>query len=466
MLAFATEFPVAMNATGGAFLQAVRDWVLDSPHTILLPADLVDIGKSDDWSSPPGPEQFSVLSPADACDDAAAALYSRYYDELEWTTTIAFRRRETGPWVALRLTCESSKPQTRLPAAKKPVLVRILMQQLGAGSDSILEVQHTPHFLDDHDIDRAADLLNGTSGCHLPMVYVSAGFNGAPVVDPRSIAQELAGMAHVIVEPNRAFSQRLRISVGGNNVYGGTVGIYWPDASGRRAFFLGSELRSRQEITDAVCREVLEALVNRRPLEDCTWASVQAMVARQRVETLKASGSQEVQAYIDNFENELKAARAKNSEAEREVARLKAELRRVQIGVNQTGQFSVSVGEQDFYEGEVLQILRDAVADTRDRVQHDSRRQHVLDAFLEAFPSSGTAGEYRDRLKRALREYTSLDSKIRKELEGIGFSVSEDGKHYKLVFQGDDRYTFTLPKSGSDVRGGLNAASDIGKRLF
>ena len=56
--------------------------------------------------------------------------------------------------------------------------------------------------------------------------------------------------------------------------------------------------------------------------------------------------------------------------------------------------------------------------------------------------------------------------KLRRELEDMGFSISEDGKHFKLVFQGDDRYTFTLPKSGSDWRGGLNAASDIGRLLF
>ena len=48
----------------------------------------------------------------------------------------------------------------------------------------------------------------------------------------------------------------------------------------------------------------------------------------------------------------------------------------------------------------------------------------------------------------------------------MGFRISNGGKHYKLVYQGDDRYTYTLPSSGSDHRGGLNAANDIGRLMF
>ena len=72
----------------------------------------------------------------------------------------------------------------------------------------------------------------------------------------------------------------------------------------------------------------------------------------------------------------------------------------------------------------------------------------------------------RERVKHLLRGSKSIDAKLRRELEEIGFSITEDGKHYKLVFRDDGRYTFSLPKSGSDHRGGLNAASDIGRLLF
>jgi hypothetical protein len=91
----------------------------------------------------------------------------------------------------------------------------------------------------------------------------------------------------------------------------------------------------------------------------------------------------------------------------------------------------------------------------------------VLAAVLAANPASeDTAGAMRARLKELLRGSKGIDAKIRRGLEEMGFSIAGDGRHYKLVFQDDDRYTFTLPKTGSDHRGGLNAASDIGRLLF
>jgi hypothetical protein len=59
-----------------------------------------------------------------------------------------------------------------------------------------------------------------------------------------------------------------------------------------------------------------------------------------------------------------------------------------------------------------------------------------------------------------------MDAKVRSGLQDIGFDISEEGKHYKIIFQGDDRYTFTMPKSGSDYRGGLNLAGDISRLLL
>lgn len=55
---------------------------------------------------------------------------------------------------------------------------------------------------------------------------------------------------------------------------------------------------------------------------------------------------------------------------------------------------------------------------------------------------------------------------VSKELEAIGFSLSDDGKHIKLVFCEDARYTGTLSKTGSDYRAGDNTAHDIIRAIF
>ncbi|MGC4441538.1 hypothetical protein ABXW85_22030, partial [Streptococcus suis] len=64
------------------------------------------------------------------------------------------------------------------------------------------------------------------------------------------------------------------------------------------------------------------------------------------------------------------------------------------------------------------------------------------------------------------RNYTSMSGDISRNLKELGFDISDDGKHYKLIYMQDDRYVFSLPKSGSDWRGGMNSVSDIAKRVF
>lgn len=49
---------------------------------------------------------------------------------------------------------------------------------------------------------------------------------------------------------------------------------------------------------------------------------------------------------------------------------------------------------------------------------------------------------------------------------GKKLSVDEAGKHWKAVYQEDDRYTFTISKTSSDHRAGKNLASTILKKLF
>ena len=119
------------------------------------------------------------------------------------------------------------------------------------------------------------------------------------------------------------------------------------------------------------------------------------------------------------------------------------------------------------YDQEILGIVLDALADARKYVPPDSRRHHVLQSIVGANPlPHRTANAHRDALKNLLRGTSTLDARIRRGLESMGFRISNGGKHYKLVYQEDDRYTYTLPKSGSDHRGGLNAANDIGRLMF
>lgn len=467
MLSFATEFSIDSQHPLPTLVETLRDWIAGSPHTAFSRPDLVEFGRVGDWTSKKATETVQTVCHSTPEGDTIALRYTRTDRELEWVSTVVFSRTSSDTWVGLRVSCESHHPAVRLPPAKKPVLVRSILGTLGGGSDGTLRVADSPMFLKDVDVDLAGRLIRGEVGARLPIVYVSAGFFGKHLVDTRKLAADLSGMAHVVVEPNRPFSVRLKLEVGGQNVYGGTVGVYWPEGTGRRAFFLGQELDSATEMERAIVEEVRSALVNRRPLERCTWSTARQLSARQAQEALLAAGSQNLEAYARLAKAELDETQGKLDAAEREARRLQGELRgyerRLMVGSGITFRTGA---EQDLFTGEIFDIVRDALADASSRVPDDSRRSHVLSAILTENQPYGEAARMRESLKSLLRGTTSLDQKLRRGLEDLGFAISEEGKHHKIVFRGDDRYTFTLPKSGSDRRGGLNAASDIGRLLL
>ncbi|WP_312783783.1 hypothetical protein [Acidovorax temperans] len=466
MLSFATEFPVETTRTSVDFLAAVREWLLGSPHTVFEASDLSEIEAKDEFSAKKSNELIETLKYQATGSDMAAIRYTKWDRGLEWVSTIVFSRGQPS-WIGIRTSCESQHPAAKLPIAKKPVFVQTFLTRLGGGEDGEIKVQAIPLRLTNSDIPLAARCMSGQAGCRLPLVYVSARFQGGYLVNVDSLAEALAGMAHVVVEPNRPFSVRLMSEVNSQNVYGGAIGVYWPDGGGRRSFFLQHESESPSEMERAVVEEVRSALVNRRPLARVTWSAVQELISRRTFAALRDQGSTEVQRYVDEFDKELKSKQEELEDAEREIARLEAEVRKYQAQrPMQSGLFLQTAPEQDLYAGELLGVVGDAIADALTRVTEDSRRQHILKSIVDANPSTGEAEAMRNRLKSLLRDFRSMEAKVRSALQDMGFEISEEGKHYKIVFQGDERYTFTMPKSGSDHRGGLNLAGDISRLLL
>ncbi|MHB1410370.1 MAG: hypothetical protein B7X79_07450 [Acidovorax sp. 17-64-282] len=425
-----------------------------------------EIEAKDEFSAKKSNELIETLKYQATGSDMAAIRYTKLDRGLEWVSTIVFSRGQPS-WIGIRTSCESQHPAAKLPIAKKPVFVQTFLTRLGGGADGEIKVQAIPLRLTNSDIPLAARCVSGRAGCRLPLVYVSARFQGGHLVNVDSLAEALAGMAHVVVEPNRPFSVRLMSEVNSQNVYGGAIGVYWPEGGGRRSFFLHHESESPSEMERAVVEEVRSALVNRRPLARVTWSAVQELISRRTFAALRDQGSTEVQRYVDEFDKELKSKQEELEDAEREIARLEAEVRKYQAqSPMQSGLFLQTAPEQDLYAGELLGVVGDAIADAVTRVTEDSRRQHILKSIVAANPPTGEAEAMRNRLKSLLRDFRSMEAKVRSALQDMGFEISEEGKHYKIVFQGDERYTFTMPKSGSDHRGGLNLAGDISRLLL
>ncbi|MGO4282168.1 MULTISPECIES: hypothetical protein [Cupriavidus] len=429
--------------------------------------DLKGFGGAIEWTDRKGHERLEFLRPETSTTSPAAIRHSSLQDGLEWVSTVVFWHAGTIAWISIRVSCESHRPAARLPVAKKPFLVRTILNRLVPGIDGELQTSDKPILLANSQVPLAARCILGTTACHLPVVYVSAQFTGGHAVNVHPLAKTLSGMAHVVVEPNRPFSVRLMEEVGGENVFGGSVGVYWPASGGRRSFFDRRHFDSQKDMEREIYDEVRKALVNRRPQARATWAAIQEQVSRNAIDKLRQAGSTQLDEYIESFDKELNAKQQAIEDAEKEIARLSAEVRRFQARSPMQAGLSLSTSpEQDFYASEISDIVHDALSDAISRVPEGSRRLHVLTRLVGANPPHGEGELIRTQIKALLRDYRSMDAKVRAGLQEIGFEIYEDGKHIKICFQGDERYTYVLPKTGSDNRGGLNSANEICRKFF
>jgi hypothetical protein len=178
MLSFATEFPVNRTRGQAGFMASVKDWIRGSPHSVFTEDDLSSIPSTGEWQLTKGPERLRTLIVSTASDEAAAIEYSKIDHDFEWNTVIVFSRQETDAWVGTRVSCEANHPATRVPLAKKPIFIRMLLDSLEGASDGEIAVTREPQRLNIDDVGLAARLLDANAGCRLPVVYVSCDFSG------------------------------------------------------------------------------------------------------------------------------------------------------------------------------------------------------------------------------------------------------------------------------------------------
>jgi hypothetical protein len=464
MLSFSTEFPTK-SCDVAAFVGCIRAWINGSPHTDLTEVSVQNIPQSGRWAISSGSERLEALCSTRAKNEIAAFRHVKQDGNLEWTTTVVFSKSPDDCWVGIRTSREAAQAQLGLPPAKKPFIVKTLLKELGGGLDGELHVRDQPYVVQENDLGMVSRLINGDSDNYLPVVYVSCGFDGRVGIDAYALARSLGGIAHVLIEPSRAFSRSLQENVLSRNVYGGSAGIYWPNGQWFR-YSITETHPTEFDVRNLIVGRLRAAILHRRPLARCTWAKAEAEVARDAFEKLRATGSEDVGEYIKEFDAEIRAKDQQLEEAEEEIRRLRAQAPKVWSTVPQSGLTLQTGEEREFFDGEFAQITLDVIEVAINNVQDDSRRQHILSAMFKSNVRPQSLKENRGRLKDILRQYSNMDKETSKGLEHMGFSISDDGKHYKLVYMGDDRYTFALPKSGGDHRGGLNTASDIGKRIF
>ena len=94
------------------------------------------------------------------------------------------------------------------------------------------------------------------------------------------------------------------------------------------------------------------------------------------------------------------------------------------------------------------------------------RRYDVIKDILKKNTYERIYVEREKTLKNLFKDYKNLSGVKKQVLKEMGFEITDDGKHYRLTYYGDDRYKTTIAKTGSDWREGKNIAATILKNMM
>jgi hypothetical protein len=157
-------------------------------------------------------------------------------------------------------------------------------------------------------------------------------------------------------------------------------------------------------------------------------------IFRKRIKTLRLAGQAGIDEFAAAFDQEMLATRNRLEEAEREIGRLKSELaRRVHDEKISPDGLLLPGRERELFGGEQRDIVIAALQEAKRRVQPDGRIAEVLQSLIDANPPIGEGERIEKCIRVALQNCQNLGKQQRRQLEEVGFAITDDGKHLKLV---------------------------------
>lgn len=476
LTSFSTEFPVQPIANSAAFLAQVINWLRGTKYsTVLDDSEEKDLdAEAPIVRASTGEElRLRVLSGGDGKE---AIGFRHDFPDQEgrlWRTEAVLRKgaAESGQdFIRLRTQCVAQRAGAQLETPRKPYLLKALLQDGWGGTDGLLDVTDQPLWLDNTDASEelARKITEGSASRHLPVLYLSAIGNGRwtlPRSDIERLAFQLGGVAHVVAEPDRAFSYRLRDASAGQNVYGGTFGLAVPGRGISRKLYLGGQLADPRALQQAA--QELSCLVrSHMPAEGWDWTELQEQALRRQRERNRARLSQRETEEL--YEGEIAALRDQISQLKEQIAQSNLADATAPEEDLRLSNIAAQLGPE-IYPGELQDRLRSAakiVDENADKYGLDMRSRAVLSAVV-SLPVSEGVKELLEDLKRATKDPNRMADQVGQLLGRHGYQEKSRNKHLRLEaqtgFKGLD--AVTVPTTPSDSRGLTNMRKQIERTL-
>jgi hypothetical protein len=464
MLVFQTQFSINNDAT----IQQLKDvgikWILGSPHTSFKEEDLV----SDEinFSYKNADEAIQIIESSNTSYEGLGIRYEKSGNSNDyWVTEVVGAKYENDYKITIQIFWQSDIGSRQIPKPKRPHIVKLILDEFGVAKDGELEVRDSAYNLNEQDLGLVDKIINGETSNKMPIVYISRQDDDTLFVDPKVITYHILGLAHVIVEPNRSFSYKLMDLSARQNVYGGAVGIYWPENMNHTRLFPYGKLHTPTDMGKKITDIIRETLISQKIDRKVTWAYIKELHFKNKLATLKEKGEVELDEYIRNFDEELKAKDEQVEQLENTINNLRQQLKGLRLKDENNSLLQAGENEE-LYPNEYNDLILTILNNELKNIQDKTRKKILLESLLASNQISGFKKQFMKKLHDVFDNYTSLSPKKRQILKGLNFEISEEGKHYKLKYKNYPAFQFTFAKTTSDNRAGKNNISTIKNNLF
>lgn len=345
----------------------------------------------------------------------------------------------------------------------EPSFPRSLVIQ-GLVKDRGLIVSDNCHTFFRHNTDRLLKLLSSTTRFPLmPCVFISTTITGKTATDPTELAKSLSGLAHVLIADSHYVSRMISNALCPHITDGG-IYIYFPYSAGK--YISVPKKNARNTVSKEISDHILGYYNRCTTPVRLTWAGVQSAVNdRKYAACLDAHEGQRSESHqmLKLYEDENASLTSRIQYLERSVAAKEQELYGLRLKLDKLGSTPLLLcgRENDFFPGEIQDLILKTLSDSLGSLQDRSRRADIIRDILDANEYKELSKGIESQLKDLFTGYTSMSTSLRQGLKELGLEVSDAGKHYKVTYHGDPRYTSTVAKTASDYREGLNAAHNL-----
>ncbi len=465
MRILSTKLPLKSTVTKDDVCQIIIKWLKDSGPSRAVGEKFEQSNNKTEVRIVEGYCTIETLSSKHNGIGYFAFRLSHIFHEQTWDTEIIYEEAKTSKNIIFHIYCSGDTTRfENVPKVRSEIIRKFI--QSGDIENEYLPFQTTPIYSDYSNIDLYANVIKGNCKLMLPMIFISKIFDSAGYeVDAEMLAFRLAGIAFVVVEYGADFSLNLKESAGVQVPFNGYVGIYYPNGKSES---LCRENALWGELEVKILNDVVKAVTSQVDKTVPTWeqfnAEKIALEAKRSAELL----DDYINGY-DTLDDKLKAAKEKIAMLTEENTTLRNKNNSLQAALSASGieeSIITKSSIKEFFDGEQHDLMVTILKDAANRCGgFDTRQYELINSLLENNEYIGNGHETEEIVKRVLSSGEPIGKRDIADLKRVGFELVSENPHYKFVYRENERYWFTVSKTPSDRRGGMNNSSDIIRRL-